>query len=231
MQLVKAFVKQMFATRDHRLLAEFLFGYLAKVLAQKGMGIFVEPISEVDSFPLFSYGELISLANYPATFWPWVSQFDTADGVLPISINTCKWEHMKVLGGVSFIMMLDNAPACRTYLIVQNCNVGKINQTFCRIGGEEFMLLMIGTHHSETKQRAESIRKCIEETKNLHSESSTSQYLIASVSYASITSDKHQFDFDLLYGKADKALYQAKDSGRNRIVSAQKRRKVTMPLI
>ncbi|CAK2758664.1 Putative GGDEF family protein (fragment) [Vibrio crassostreae] len=127
---VKAFAKQISATRDHRLLAESLFDYLTKMLAPKGIGIFAEPIPEVDSFPLFSYGELTSLANYPATFWPWVSQFDTADGVLPMSINTCKWEHMKVLGGESFIMMLDNAPACRTYLIVQNCNAQHINQTF-----------------------------------------------------------------------------------------------------
>ena len=111
---VKAFAKQISATRDHRLLAEFLFGYLAKVLVPKGMGIFTEPIPEGDSLPLFSYGDLTSLANYPATFWPEGSQFDTADGVLPMSINTCRWEHMKVLGGESFIMMLDNAPACRT---------------------------------------------------------------------------------------------------------------------
>ena len=81
------------------------------------------------------------------------------------------------------------------------------------------MLLMIGTNHSETKQRAESIRKCIEEAKILHCESSTSPYLTASVGYASITSDQHQFDFDLLYGKADKALYQAKDSGLNVLFS------------
>ncbi|MFA0724664.1 diguanylate cyclase, partial [Vibrio sp. 10N.222.49.E5] len=70
----------------------------------------------------------------------------------------------------------------------------------------------------------------IEEAKILHCESSTSQYLTASVGYASITSDQRQFDFDLLYGKADKALYQAKDSGRNRIVSALKRRKVSATL-
>jgi diguanylate cyclase (GGDEF)-like protein len=120
--------------------------------------------------------------------------------------------------------------ALRTIGKILNAHVHSDKETFCRIGGEEFMLLMIGTHHSETKQRAESIRKCIEEAKILHCESSTSQYLTASVGYASITSDQHQFDFDLLYGKADKALYQAKDSGRNRIVSALKRKKVAVSI-
>ncbi|MEZ8776249.1 GGDEF domain-containing protein [Vibrio splendidus] len=127
---VKAFAKQISATRDHRLLAESLFGYLVEVLAPKGIGVFTEPTPEGDSLPLFCCGELTSLDKYPSTFWPWVSQFDTADGVLPMSINTCKWEHMEVLGGESLIMMLDNAPACRTYLIVQNCNAQQINQTF-----------------------------------------------------------------------------------------------------
>ena len=120
--------------------------------------------------------------------------------------------------------------ALRTIGKILNDHVYNDKETFCRIGGEEFMLLMIGTNHSKTKQRAESIRKCIEEAKILHCESSTSQYLTASVGYASITSDQRQFDFDLLYGKADKALYQAKDSGRNRIVSALKRRKVSATL-
>lgn len=127
---VKAFAKQISATRDHRLLAESLFDYLIKMLGPQGIGIFSEPIPESDSLPLFSYGELTSLDHYPSTFWPWVSQFDTADGVLPMSLNTCKWEHSKALGGESFIMMLDNAPACRTYLIIQNCIAEKVNQTF-----------------------------------------------------------------------------------------------------
>ena len=88
---VKAFAKQISATRDHRLLAESLFDYLVEVLTPKGIGIFAEPIPESESLPIFSFGEVTSLSSYPTTFWPWVSQFDTADGVLPMAINTCKW--------------------------------------------------------------------------------------------------------------------------------------------
>ncbi|MCZ8498867.1 hypothetical protein O9929_15880 [Vibrio lentus] len=58
-----------------------------------------------------------------------------------------------------------------------------IKETFCRIGGEEFMLLMIGTHHSETKQRRRSrSENALKRRRILHCESSTSQYLTASVS-------------------------------------------------
>jgi diguanylate cyclase (GGDEF)-like protein len=107
-------------------------------------------------------------------------------------------------------------------------SVGKIlndhilheNDTFCRIGGEEFMLLMVDTCDSETQQRADSIRRCIEEAQIPHSESSTSDYLTASVGFASLSASLDCLDFDLLYDMADKALYQAKDRGRNRVVSA-----------
>ncbi|MFA0521695.1 GGDEF domain-containing protein, partial [Vibrio sp. 10N.222.55.E8] len=51
---------------------------------------------------------------------------------------------------------------------ILNNHVYSDKETFCRIGGEEFMLLMIGTNYSETKQRAELIRKRIEEEKILH---------------------------------------------------------------
>ena len=127
---VKAFTKQMSAIRDHRLLAECLFGYLAQILCPKGIGIFTNPSSTTTQSPLFSSGKVSSLDVYPSTFWQWVSQFDTADGVLPMAINTCQWEHVEKLGGESFIMMLDNAPASQTYLVIQNCDPGKISQAF-----------------------------------------------------------------------------------------------------
>lgn len=129
---VKAFAKQISAIRDHRLLAEFLFEYLVGVLIPKGVGIFTEPKLESESLLLFSFGNLTPLSSYPAPFWSWISQFDTADGMLPMATNPCLWEHMDVLGGESFIMVLDNASDCRTYLMAHNCNTEKLNQAFER---------------------------------------------------------------------------------------------------
>ncbi|MGO2318995.1 MAG: GGDEF domain-containing protein, partial [Vibrio toranzoniae] len=119
---VKAFAKQISAIRDHRLLAESLFEYLVGVLIPKGIGIFTEPKPESESLLLFSFGNLTPLSIYPAPFWSWISQFDTADGMLPMATNPCLWEHIDVLGGESFIMVLDNASDCRTYLMAHNCN-------------------------------------------------------------------------------------------------------------
>lgn len=127
---VKAFAKQISSTRDHRLLADSLFEYLLQLLTPQGIGIFIEPESVLNRVPMYECGELSSLDDYPETFWPWVSQFDTADGVLPMAINTCNWDHSEVLGGESFILMLDNSPDYRTYLIIQNCAAVKVNQTY-----------------------------------------------------------------------------------------------------
>jgi diguanylate cyclase (GGDEF)-like protein len=127
---VKAFAKQISSTRDHRLLADSLFEYLSQLLHPQGIGIFLEPESALSRTPMYQCGELSSLHDYPATFWTWVSQFDTADGVLPMVINTCNWDHVAVLGGESFILMLDNSPSYRTYLIIQNCSAERVNQTF-----------------------------------------------------------------------------------------------------
>ncbi|WP_394246279.1 GGDEF domain-containing protein [Vibrio profundi] len=127
---VKAFTKQVSATRDHRLLSEFIFGYLFEVLNPKGIAIYSDPAISGHHVPLYSLGELTPLENYPATFWPWASQFDTADGVIPLAINTCQWDHSEDLGGESFILMLDNAPASRTYLIVEGCEEEKANSAF-----------------------------------------------------------------------------------------------------
>ncbi|MBW3695464.1 GGDEF domain-containing protein [Vibrio sp. T187] len=127
---VKAFTKQISATRDHRLLSEFIFSYLCKVLNPKGVGVFSDPAASLNRTPLYSDGSLTALEQYPATFWPWASQFDTADGVIPMAINTCQWEHTGVLGGESCIMMLDNSPSSRTYLIIQGCDPEKVNRAF-----------------------------------------------------------------------------------------------------
>ncbi|MGF1755324.1 GGDEF domain-containing protein [Vibrio makurazakiensis] len=125
---VKAFTKQISATRDHRLLSELLFNYLDTMLSPKAIALCYDPATSESLVPLYVCGEFTSLDRYPATFWPWVCQFDTADGVIPMAINTCQWDHSAELGGESFIMMLDNSPSSRTYLIIQNCDPTKVSQ-------------------------------------------------------------------------------------------------------
>ncbi|GLQ76312.1 sensor domain-containing diguanylate cyclase [Vibrio penaeicida] len=94
------------------------------------------------------------------------------------------------------------------------------DETFCRIGGEEFALLLSDTTESKTRKIAEKIRKCIETDGIPHAKNDSSSVLTVSIGYLTESVLPSKFDFDSMYSKADKALYQAKDLGRNRIVNA-----------
>lgn len=91
-----------------------------------------------------------------------------------------------------------------------------------RIGGEEFGGIVYTNDFEEAKSSAESVRKELEELKIEHSKNTASPYVTASfglifvdlLTYANkdITSEE-------IYIKADEALYEAKESGRNKVVT------------
>ncbi len=82
-----------------------------------------------------------------------------------------------------------------------------------RFGGEEFTLLLPGTSLNGACKAAEKIRHAIETLsfpdpmKDLHMTASFGLALL----------NDHVNSFDTAYQEADKALYQAKNSGRNRV--------------
>ncbi len=91
-----------------------------------------------------------------------------------------------------------------------------------RIGGEEFGGIVYTNDFEEAKSSVESVRKELEELKIEHSKNTASPYVTASfglifvdlLTYANkdITSEE-------IYIKADEALYEAKESGRNKVVT------------
>ncbi|QVM88813.1 GGDEF domain-containing protein [Pseudomonas lalucatii] len=82
----------------------------------------------------------------------------------------------------------------------------------CRWGGEEFILLFKDTHPAQARQLAEKIR--------LHTEQNRFQHAGAQLRITTSLglAELHQDDaLDQLIGRADRALYRAKQSGRNRL--------------
>lgn len=85
---------------------------------------------------------------------------------------------------------------------------------FCRIGGEEFIIVMPETSLEFAYQTAERLRKAIE---NLPANILPTQ-LTVSFGVASMT----RWDNDkTLFKRVDKALYKAKENGRNRVEKAE----------
>jgi diguanylate cyclase (GGDEF)-like protein len=84
-----------------------------------------------------------------------------------------------------------------------------------RLGGEEFMVLLPGTSEGAARKLAEKLRSRLEETPVVWE--STTITATASFGLAGTTAAEKR-DFESLYNDADKALYLAKQRGRNRVV-------------
>jgi len=83
-----------------------------------------------------------------------------------------------------------------------------------RFGGEEFVVVLSHCSPSHARSNAESLRSTIEKLNPMGIK------ITISIGLAHLQNDEESFT-DLLE-KADKALYDAKDDGRNRVVCLQK---------
>ena len=89
-----------------------------------------------------------------------------------------------------------------------------------RWGGEEFAVLLQNTKNDGAMKVAEKIRKNIESTVISGANNETDYNVTISIGVATMLPDSDTLIPELIL-QADKALYKAKDSGRNRAYSAQ----------
>src|SRR5262249_41438972 len=80
----------------------------------------------------------------------------------------------------------------------------------CRFGGEEFAVILPGADIAEASRLAEALRRTVQATM------SSDAPITISVGVAS-THDHVFHSVDELFRAADRALYRAKDLGRNRV--------------
>ena len=84
-----------------------------------------------------------------------------------------------------------------------------------RIGGEEFLIVCPDTNREGTLDVAERIRKIIKAGEI--TEGTTTTRMTVSAGVATVSA--HDLDVDALFSRADAALYQAKQEGRDRVVA------------
>lgn len=85
-----------------------------------------------------------------------------------------------------------------------------------RYGGEEFVVLLVEVNKEEVIKIADMLRQRIEELNIPHEKSLASNYVTVSVG-CTVTVPSSNSSYLDLFNTADKALYQAKDAGRNQV--------------
>ena len=96
-------------------------------------------------------------------------------------------------------------------VLKQNC---RIEDFVARFGGEEFVMLFSHCDIDFALTKAENIRMSIEEA------TPNDLIITASIGAAAFAEGD---DFESLFDKADKAVYEAKETGRNRVVTHRER--------
>ncbi len=89
------------------------------------------------------------------------------------------------------------------------------SDVYARWGGEEFLVLMPGTSLNEAIITAERLRKAIENSPFSYVRKMTSSFGVAEYK-----SESENDSFNKMLQRADRALYQAKQKGKNCVVSA-----------
>ncbi len=128
---------------------------------------------------------------------------------LPLSVMMMDLDDFKKFNDACGHIQGDRALKKIAEIIKENCR--KID-IVCRYGGEEFVLILPANKKKEAKLLAQRIRESIANTKILEHRFSLS------IGVATFPEDASQ-KLDLVQ-KADQALYQAKNKGKNRVVLA-----------
>jgi diguanylate cyclase (GGDEF)-like protein len=88
-----------------------------------------------------------------------------------------------------------------------------------RLGGEEFATILPETDAAGAAIMAERLRQSIEAATSTQADGGT--VIRFTVSIGTATLNAQELTFDSLLNRADKALYQAKGTGRNRVMAAE----------
>jgi len=96
-------------------------------------------------------------------------------------------------------------------------NVRRPGDLVARYGGEEFSVILAETDNAGARQIAEKIRVAVEQMPLV---AGAETPITVSIGISTWTTEK-EISLEQLLFMADKALYQAKEGGRNRVVAAQ----------
>ena len=142
--------------------------------------------------------------------WPYCARTATTIGIIEIDIDFFKKYNDRFGHPAGDKCLKKVASAIRS-------SAKRASDVSARIGGEEFVIFVQGMTEQELVGLAMKVRSNIDALKIPHAYIGVSKYVTVSMGAALITPDSSN-SFEDLYEAADKALYQAKENGRNCVV-------------
>lgn len=136
--------------------------------------------------------------------WEWRSQKK------PLSLILIDIDHFKTINDEHGHAIGDHVLSTLSHIVKQHI---RTNDLFARWGGEEFVLVCRNTKIEQASLIAEKIRELI-----AYYEFNDNVKVTASFGVATLNANE---TLEQLFNNADKALYQAKHEGRNRVVTAE----------
>ncbi|WP_400244530.1 GGDEF domain-containing protein [Niallia sp. JL1B1071] len=105
--------------------------------------------------------------------------------------------------------------------IVAQALKGSVRETtdyVCRIGGEEFCILLPHIRKEIAISIADNLRKKVEGLKISHSKSNVSKFVTISIGVSTmVVKNSMEIDQNEMFSLADQALYRSKECGRNQV--------------
>ena len=133
----------------------------------------------------------------------------------PLSLIFCDIDYFKLYNDTYGHQAGDDCLRAVADTISANCQ--RPGDFVARYGGEEFVVILPNTEAEGAVHLAEDIREEIERLKISHSRSQVSPYITLSLGVSSVFPSTDIIP-ESLVGVSDKALYEAKNRGRNRTV-------------
>lgn len=149
--------------------------------------------------------------------------FPEANYLLDLAKSTCTPMSVMILDIDHFKRVNDShGHACGDQVIIKLATTlkeqSRPTDLIARFGGEEFVILLPGTDMLQATQCAERIRVAVQA---LHVTSNVSETIRVEISIGVAELDTEQESIESALARADRALYQAKNNGRNRVCQAE----------
>lgn len=132
----------------------------------------------------------------------------------PLSFCILDLDHFKIINDTYGHQAGDMVLKKFTHLC---SSIVRSSDVVVRLGGEEFGVLLPSTNMQEAKILAERVRKELQ-AQTLTLETHQAFNVTVSIGVAEFNPERHKDEHIDLIGLADKALYKAKQSGRNKVV-------------